>query len=154
MKTNLICLAAGLLLAACAPKSGNTTKVVGQFKETAPEVVEFVMGDVLDTTVIVKNGRFEVEIPKDLTRVAVFQPGDYMGVDFLSDGSVITIDPEKGTAVSSNKKGPQARYAAYVEWMENFISDYRAKIADFGEDEEAAAQYFDEIIDPFNDYQK
>ena len=154
MKTNLICLAAGLLLAACAPKSGNTTKVVGQFKETAPEVVEFVMGDVLDTTVIVKNGRFEVEIPKDLTRVAVFQPGDYMGVDFLSDGSVITIDPEKGTAVSSNKKGPQARYAAYVEWMESFISDYRAKIADFGEDEEAAAQYFDEIIDPFNDYQK
>jgi hypothetical protein len=86
MKTNLMYLAAALLLAACTPKAGNTTKVVGQFGEDAPEVVEISLGDVLDTTVIVQNGRFEVNIPKNLTTIAVFQTG-FSPVTFLSDGS-------------------------------------------------------------------
>jgi hypothetical protein len=76
-----------------------------------------------------------------------------MGVDFLSDGSVITIDPEKGTAVSRTRRA--RRPLCGLRGVDGELhSDYRAKIADFGEDEEAAAQYFDEIIDPFNDYQK
>ena len=146
-------LAAALLLAACTPKAGNTTKVVGQFGEDAPEVVEISLGDVLDTTVIVENGRFEVNIPKNLTTIAVFQTG-LSPVTFLSDGSTITIDPDEGTAVSSNKKGPQARYAAYNEWMEKFMSEYRAKMAVLGEDEDAAEAYYEEVIGTFNDYQK
>ena len=146
-------LAAALLLAACTPKAGNTTKVVGQFGEDAPEVVEMSLGDVLDTTVIVENGRFEVNIPKNLTTIAVFQTG-LSPVTFLSDGSTITIDPDEGTAVSSNKKGPQARYAAYNEWMEKFMSEYRAKMAVLGEDEDAAEAYYEEVIGTFNDYQK
>ena len=146
-------LAAALLLAACTPKAGNTTKVVGQFGEDAPEVVEISLGDVLDTTVVVENGRFEVNIPKNLTTIAVFQTG-FSPVTFLSDGSTITIDPDEGTAVSSNKKGPQARYAAYNEWMEKFMSEYRAKMAVLGEDEDAAEAYYEEVIGTFNDYQK
>ena len=148
-------LAAALLLAACAPKAGNTTKVVGQFSEgeEAPSVVEIALGDVLDTTVVVENGRFEVNLPKNLATIAVFQAGD-SPVTFLSDGSTITIDPEAGTAVSSNKKGPQARYAAYNEWMEKFMSEYRAKMAELGEDEEAAESYYEEVVGTFNEYQK
>ena len=146
-------LAAALLLAACTPKAGNTTKVVGQFGEDAPEVVEISLGDVMDTTVIVENGRFEVNLPKNLTTIAVFQTG-LSPVTFLSDGSTITIDPDEGTAVSSNKKGPQARYAAYNEWMEKFMSEYRAKMAVLGEDEDAAEAYYEEVIGTFNDYQK
>ena len=146
-------LAAALLLAACTPKAGNTTKVVGQFGDDAPEVVEISLGDVLDTTVIVEKGHFEVNIPKNLTTFAVFQPG-FSPVTFLSDGSTITIDPEVGTAVSSNKKGPQARYAEYNDWMEQFMTDYRAKMAEFGEDEDAAEAYYEEVLKTFNDYQK
>ena len=153
MKTNLMYLAAALLFAACAPKAGNTTKVVGQFGEDAPEVVEISLGDVMDTTVIVENGRFEVKIPKNLTTFAVFQPG-FSPVTFLSDGSTITIDPEAGIAVSSNKKGPQSRYAEYNDWMEQFMTDYRAKMAVLGEDEDAAEAYYEETIKTFNDYQK
>ena len=153
MKSNLMYLAAALLLAACTPKAGNTTKVVGQFGDDAPEVVEISLGDVLDTTVIVEKGHFEVNIPKNLTTFAVFQPG-FSPVTFLSDGSTITIDPEVGTAVSSNKKGPQARYAEYNDWMEQFMTDYRAKMAEFGEDEDAAEAYYEEVLKTFNDYQK
>ena len=146
-------LAAALLLAACTPKAGNTTKVVGQFDGDAPEIVEIVMNDILDTTVTVVDGRFAVEIPKNLTTMAIFQPG-YGQIAFLSDGSVITIDPDAGTAVSSNKKGPQARYMAYNDWMEKFMADYNAKMDELGEDEEAAGEYFEGALKAFDDYQK
>ena len=107
MKLNLTLLAAAAIFAAaCAPKAGDTTKVVGKFGADAPAVVDISMGNILDTTVVVENGRFEVEIPKNL------------------------------------------------DWMEKFMSDYRAKIAEFGEDEEAAEEYLEGIIGKFDEYQK
>ena len=154
MKFNLTLLAAAALLAAaCAPKAGKTTKVVGQFAENAPETVRIVLGESVDTTVTVTDGRFEVVIPTDLCDVAYVET-DYMPVSFIADGSKITVDPMAGTAVSSNKKGAQAHYAAYNAWMEQFMADYRAKMAEFGEDEEAAQKYFDEVVEKFNAYQK
>ncbi len=155
MKFNLTLLAAAVLLAAaCAPKAGKTTRVVGQFSEDAPETVRIVLGESVDTTVTVTDGRFEVAIPTDLTGFAHVET-DYMPVSFISDGSKITVDPVAGTAVSSNKKGPQARYVAYNDWMEKFMADYRTKMAEFGEDEEEAAEeYYEDVLDQFNDYQK
>ena len=153
MGKKLLILSAALLVAACAPKAGKTTKVVGKFAEDAPAVVEIMVGNVLDTTVVVKDGRFEAEIPTDLTTMAMLQAGD-SPISFLADGSTITIDPEAGTAVSSNKKGPQARYAVYNAWMEKFFAEYRSKMAEFGEDEEAAEDYFNGIVKEFDDYQK
>ena len=153
MKFNLTLLAAALAVAACAPKAGKTTQIVGQFAENAPETVRIVLGESVDTTVTVTDGRFAVAIPTDLCEVAYVET-DYMPVSFISDGSKITVDPMAGTAVSSNKKGAQAHYAAYNDWMEKFMADYRAKMAEFGEDEEAAQEYFDEVVEKFNDYQK
>ena len=153
MKFNLTLLAAALAVAACAPRAGKTTQVVGQFTENAPETVRIVLGETVDTTVAVTDGRFQVAIPKDLTDFAYVET-DFTPISFISDGSKITLDPVAGTAVSSNKKGAQAHYAAYNEWMEKFMADYRAKIAEFGEDEEAAEKYFTGIIDEFNAYQK
>ena len=153
-----MCLAAALLIAACAPKVGNTTKIVGQFSDNTPKIVEVSMGlmadnDILDTTIVVENGRFEFEIPKNLTAPAVMRTG-FSELTFLSDGSTITVDPEAGTAVSSNKKGPHARFVAYNEWMDQFTSDYRTKMAEFSEDEDAAEAYYEETMAAFNDYQK
>ena len=153
MKFNLTLLAAALAVAACAPKAGKTTQIVGQFTENAPETVRIVLGETVDTTVAVTDGRFQVALPKDLTDFAYVET-DFTPISFISDGSKITLDPVAGTAVSSNKKGAQARYAAYNDWMEKFMADYRNKIAEFGEDEEAAEKYFTGIIDEFNAYQK
>ena len=144
--------AAVALLAACSPKAGNTTKVVGQFGEDAPGFVEISMGEVLDTTIYVQDGRFEALIPTNLTTMAVIDAG-MEPIAFIADGSTITIDPDAGTAVSSSKKGVNARYVAYNEWMEDFMADYREKMNGFGSDEEAAEAYFNEAVVQFNDYQ-
>ena len=146
-------LAVALLVAACAPKAGKTTKVVGQFGEEAPETVRILVGESIDTTVTVTDGRFEVALPTNLQELAYVQT-DFEPVSFIADGSTITVDPVAGTAVSSNKKGPQSRYAAYDQWMQDFMTEYRSKMAGFGDDEEAAEDYFESIMDDFNDYQK
>ena len=154
-------LAAALLLAACSPKSGNTTKVVGQFAGDAPETVRLVRGyydgtldedqffSFFDTTVAVVNGRFEVEIPKCLTTTTDFRIGDAV-VNFISDGSTITIDPEARTAVSSDEDGPHSRYLEFGRrW-----NDYQAKMAGFGNDMEAREKYRNENLGALLDYTK
>ena len=146
-------LAAALLVAACAPKAGKTTRVTGQFGDEVPETVRILVGESLDTTVTVTDGCFTVDIPTNLTELAYVQT-DFTPVSFIADGSTITVDPMEGTAVSSNKKGPQSRYAAYDAWMQDFMTEYRSKIASFGEDEEAAEEYFEQLVPKFNDYQK
>ena len=154
-------LAAALLLAACSPKSGNTTKVVGQFAGDAPETVRLVRGyydgtldedqffSFFDTTVAVVNGRFEVEIPKCLTTTTDFRIGDAV-VNFISDGSIITIDPEARTAVSSDGKGPHSRYMDFADRWD----DYQTKLAGFGNDREASDKYRDENLGALMDYTK
>mgnify|MGYP002626039781 CR=1 FL=1 len=149
-KSMMFVAAAAMLLAACT--NNGTTKVSGSFKENAPEKVKIVVGGE-EKSCPVTDGRFEAEVPVDLTAVSRLQAGATR-VTFISDGSKITIDPEAGTAVSSSKKGVQSRYLAYNEWMENFMKDYRAKIAEFGDDEAAAMAYYDEVVGKFNDYQK
>ncbi|MBQ6761119.1 MAG: TlpA family protein disulfide reductase [Bacteroidales bacterium] len=152
MKQLMYLATAVALLAACSPKAGNTTKVVGKFGEDAPEFVEISMGEALDTTIYVQDGRFEAVIPTNLTTMAVIDAGSEP-IAFIADGSTITVDPDAGTAVSSNKKGPNARFAAYNEWMEKFMADYREKMNGFGSDEEAAEAYYNEVVAQFNDYQ-
>ena len=161
MKTNLMYLAAALLVAACSPKSGNTTKVVGQFAENAPETVRLVRGyydgmmdedhffSFFDTTVAVVNGRFEVEVPKCLTSTTDLRIGDYV-VNFISDGSTITIDPEARTAVSSDGKGPHSVYMDFA----NRWDGYQSKMAGFGDDAEAREKYCKENLGALMDYTK
>ena len=153
MKFKLTLLAAALAVAACAPKSSPTTKLAGQFTEDAPSFVGLTIKGVLDTTLLVTDNRFEAEVPTDVTTMATLVAGT-TSVTFVADGSTITIDPAAGTAVSSNKKGVQARYKAYNDYMEQFMADYRAKMAELGEDEEAAEKYYEEVIEKYNDYQK
>ena len=38
--------------------------------------------------------------------------------------------------------------------MDQFTSDYRTKMAEFSEDEDAAEAYYEETMAAFNDYQK
>ena len=149
------------MASACSPKLGNTTKVVGQFAENAPETVRFTRGYIdgttaeekyiafFDTTVAVVNGRFEAEIPKCMTSQTEFRFGDDFIV-FISDGSTITIDPEAHTAVSSDEKGAHSVYEDFgKQW-----NDYQAKVAGFGDDREAAEKYRSENFGTLLDYTK
>ena len=153
MKKMMLWAAALVCVAACTPKPGPTTRVVGQFGEDAPATVQLIIGDAVDTTVAVVDGRFEMVVPTVLTDMARLDAGD-VPITFIADGTTITIDPEEGTAVSSSKKGAQARYAAYETWMKDFMDEYRAKMARFGEDEEAAGEYYEEMAGKFDSYHK
>ena len=150
-----------VMLAACAPKTGNTTKVVGQFVENAPETVRLTRGyydgmldedhyvSFFDTTVAVVNGRFEIEIPRCLSTHTEFWFGnDY--VNFISDGSTITIDPEARAVVSSDKKGPHSLFMEFG----NRWNDYQTRMAAFGSDREASEKYRDENLGALLDYTK
>ena len=150
-----------VMLAACAPKIGNTTKVVGQFVENAPETVRLTRGyydgmmdedhyvSFFDTTVAVVNGRFEIEIPRCLSTHTEFWFGnDY--VNFISDGSTITIDPEARAVVSSDKKGPHSLFMEFG----NRWNDYQTRMAAFGSDREASEKYRDENLGALLDYTK
>lgn len=164
MKTNLMYLAAALLLAACSPKTSNMTRLVAQFGDDAPESVRIIIGATnlssLDTIVPVKNGRLNAEIPKYLGMSGtVFQGNttfreDEWYASFLSDGSTITIDPEAHTAVSSDKGGSHSRFVAYNEWMDNYRSDMQAKMQEFADDKEARDAYSAERSAVFYDYQR
>ena len=150
-----------VMLAACAPKTGNTTKVVGQFVENAPETVRLTRGyydgmmdedhyvSFFDTTVAVVNGRFELEIPKCLSSTTEFLIGNDV-VNFISDGSTITIDPEARTAVSSDVKGPHSQFLDFA----NRWNDYQSKMAGFGTDREAAEKYQNENLGALRDFTK
>ena len=92
--------------AACSPKSGITTKVVGQFAENAPETVRFTKGYIdglsenegyvalFDTTVAVVNGRFEVEIPIDVTTQTEFRFGN--DTEFPFGSNMVTPRTRRG----------------------------------------------------------
>ena len=94
----------------CSPKAGETTRITGQFAKDAPEAVVILVGDILDTTVTVTDGRFEVEIPTVLTRMSYLRIGNseleqrLSQVDFVADGSDLTFEPETKRVVSSEKK--------------------------------------------------
>jgi hypothetical protein len=149
------------MASACSPKAGSTTRIVGQFAENAPETVTFTRGyfdgmseevkfvSFYEKTVKVVNGRFETEIPKYLATETEFKVGDTR-INFVSDGSTITIDPEARTAVSSDEDGPHSRYLEFGRrW-----NDYQAKMAGFGNDMEAREKYRNENLGALLDYTK
>ena len=164
MKTNLMYLAAALLLAACSPKASNMTKIVAQFGDDAPESVRIVTGATnmpsLDTIVPVTNGRLEAKIPKILVGTTCLFPGnttfqsDELYAGFFSDGSTITIDPVAHTAVSSDPEGTHSRLVAYEDWMDKYRSDMQAKMKELADDKEALEAYRAERNAIFFDYQR
>ena len=160
MRLKLLYLSVTLLAVACSPKSADTTRIVGQFKEDAPQTVRFVRGyydgslesnafvSSFDTTVAVVNGQFEVEIPKYVVMPTDFESGS-IHIPILSDGTTITIDPESGTAVSSDENGHHSQYMDFGKrW-----NDYQAMMAGF-DDEDAREKYRNENYGTLIEYTK
>lgn len=153
MKKFFLLSFAAVLVLACSQKPGKTTRVTGQFTRNIPENVRLMSGEALDTTVAVVDGRFEADLPTDLLSVVVADAG-LAPVLFVADGSAITIDPDAGTAVSDNQAGVQARFADFERWDREFSSAYRARMAEIGDDEEAAAAYYEEAIGQYEEHIK
>ena len=150
LKKKMLAAAAVMMLAACGSKQ---THVSAQFGDDAPDRVKVSVGHDFDTTVIVKNGKFDVDVPVDLTTMSRVRAG--MSVySFISDGSKITLNPADGKAYSDKKNGTHSRYVEYNKWREDFLATYRAKVDGFGDDQAAADAYFKEMQGQYKDYHK
>lgn len=138
MKRNLLfVLAAAAVMAACGPKDYTTVKCTFPSPELAPESVEIVVGERLDTIVAVVDGKVEARIPADVRGLSYFV-SDEQPVQFISDGSTITIDLVEKTVSSSLKDGVQSRYTAFLEWADAFMGDNQARYEELPEEEKEA----------------
>ena len=147
----MLAVAAVMMLAACT--GSKTTHLSGEFGDNAPDRVKVTVGEKFDTTVFVKYGKFEVDVPRDLATQSRARAG--MSVySFISDGSKITLNPADGKAYSDQKKGVHSRYVEYNKWTQNFKAEYRRKVDGFGDDKAAADAYFNEMLAQYNDYLK
>ena len=154
----IVFLSFALMLTACTPKASKTTKITGQFTKDIPQSVRIMVGDVLDTTVMVTNGCFEVEVPTVLTRTTLLRIGNSeldqlrSQVAFVADGSSLAYEPETRTVISSDKKGLQARFAAFNDSMELFEKEYETKLEKIGDDEAAVDAYTEKVLRKVNRY--
>jgi thiol-disulfide isomerase/thioredoxin len=143
-KTLMYLAAAAVLLAACSSKPGKT-RLVGQYEKDAPETVQIVIGTLLDTTVALENGRLDVELPVDVTVMSFLYAGGEQ-LEFISDGTTLTMDPEEWWITSDRKNGVHGRYTALDDWMSSFIAEYNQAMGGFGEDEDAAVAHYQATI--------
>ena len=146
----LVGAAALVLLAACSSKPAKT-RLVGQYKENAPETVQIVVGSILDTTVALVNGRLDVELPVDVTAMS-FLYEDEKVLEFVSDGTTLTMDPEDWWVTSDKVGGVHDRYTALDDWMSRFLTEYRRTMQ--GLDEDAAATHYQASLRKMDAYLK
>ena len=135
MKRNLLtALALVAVLASCGPK--DQTRLLINFGEGAAEgQVEIAVGDDLDTLVQYTNGKLDILVPAAPTQLA-YAVADDQPLQFVSDGSTITLDFIEKKAVSSNKRGPQAQMTKFLAWQDEFMDDFYAKREGLSEEEE------------------
>ena len=121
-------MAAALVVLSCsvAPKEGQKTRLTGVFPDgPVPDSIEIQYWTPADSIQPVNKEKFPVvdrrftaEIPSCATQFGeVFIPGDI--VNFIADGSTLTIDLETHQVTYSDQDGVQSRYNAwYQEWMD------------------------------------
>ena len=116
----------------CFSGNNKTTKISGTFTgDNAPEYVKVeaksyseegtMRSETIQIPVVDKH--FEAEIPTCVTELDIFFFGS-KGFSFIADGTSLTIYPESWSAVSSDPKGIQSRYAAWWEGQKDLTKDY------------------------------
>jgi hypothetical protein len=140
-----------MMLAACT--GHKETHLSAQFDDNAPESLKVTVHGMIDTTVYVKGGKCEVDVPVNVTSISRIHAGKAV-YSFISDGSRITLVPAEGKAYSDQKKGVHSRFVEYNKWLEEFLATYHQKVGEMGDDKEAADAYFKEMQEKYNDYQR
>ena len=141
--------AVAALVAACGTNS--TTKVSGAFPADSQETQVQIVAGQLDTTVALQDGKFCIDVPTNVLSLA-YAVADGRQVQFVADGTKININFEDGIAESSSKKGVHSRLAAYQEWNDKFMNDFRAKMSEEGLSEEDKKDIYEDAEEEYNDY--
>lgn len=129
-------LAASALAAVACSRVKPVTTVCGEALDGLENVYFTCPATGLDTMVVAENGSFELEIPSDVLAMVNAECGSNV-LQFVADGTKITIDFENSKAVSSRKHSIQSRYNDLVKTFIDFNKEYQ---------EGAEAVYYDETL--------
>ena len=152
MKTNvLFVMAAVALMASCASREYTTVKCSFPSPESAPASVQIMVGSQVDTMVAVVDGKMEAKIPANPRSLAYIVSAK-QPLQFVSDGSVITVDFAEKSVVSSDKNGVNKRLKDYLAWQETFMREFQQKNAGLSEEEKEA--YMEETLNEYNKHLK
>lgn len=153
MKRNSFILAAlsALAAVACGTKVSDKTTLEGSFGEDAPEAVAITIPDLdIDTTIVVTDGKFSVELPATKTASAILRT-DKLRAQFVPDGTPLTFSlNEDGAAVITSKTpsvSVQEKFRAYADAIMKMEKDARAKLAALDEGDDLAKSEIYEALD-------
>lgn len=120
-----VAASAALVLASCASKPGDVTKITGIVNDPEVTEVSVRLGDV-DTLLAVTDGRFYVELPADVTKYGMLMSSNRkFGTYFVSDGTEMEMTFEgQDITVKTEPEYVESRYAAYADQM---VAIYEAK---------------------------
>lgn len=109
-----IAASAALVLASCASKPGDVTVLTGVVNVPDVTEVNVRVGDV-DTTLAVVDGKFQVELPADITANGMIMSADRrFGTYFISDGTDIEVTfSEDDVTVVTEPEYVESAYSAY-----------------------------------------
>ena len=134
MKNMFLAAVAMLCLVSCASE---TTKISGVVSDTEITDVRVTLSSAeLDTLVAVVDGKFSIDVPTDeqsygMIIMMVENQGKY-GSYYIPDGYPINITVEEDIVVSSEGKGPESAYVAFVEAANKiFETESETQEADF-----------------------
>ncbi len=162
IKTILLSTAAVAVLASCAGKVSDVTEITGTVNLEGVTEVNVKLADI-DTLVPVTDGRFVISLPVDLVNSGAAVAGK-TGVNFISDGTPLTIVLAEESAVTSKypKISAQEKLNVYNAAEKVLMDEYTAKQKEIYSDslmtqEEKSAkfeEYFDGFIGGYMDHHK
>ena len=108
----------GAMLASCAAKPGDVTKITGVVNDAEVTAVRITLPEhEIDTTVAVEDGKFYLEVPADVQNYGIIRDaGRRYGTYFISDGTKVQLTfADNKIDVKTEPEYAEAAYAAYVE---------------------------------------
>lgn len=125
VRNAFIAAAAAVVLASCAAKPGDVTRITGVVNDTTVTNVQVRIGDI-DTTLAVTDGKFYVEAPADITKYGmIMDTSRKYGTYFISDGTEVEVTfADEDVTVVTKPEYVESSYAAYIDEL---VAIYEAK---------------------------
>lgn len=120
-------MAAALIAAACTGSPEKTVLTGTTAQDYSGNVTVTIPDAQIDTTVSVAQGAFSIELPCDNTVLATVKTDASAPVQFVPDGSAITVDftGEAPVVASSSEKSATTALVAMKDYIKNFNASYR-----------------------------
>lgn len=138
-KTIIFAFSAGLVLASCAQKASDITRINGEFAKDAPEEVTVAIPGKDEIKIAVVDGKFSAEVPADRASLSLLSAENGFKQRFISDGTplVFTIDSLGQASVTSKspKISVQMKNQAYRDAQAAITDKYRSLLASADEEQ-------------------